>query len=92
LLRNHAALQPEKLKEYATSLQLDRARFDNALATGKFKDKVERDLHDGLDLGVNATPTWFVNGRKVIDLSYASLKAQIEAALKEVSSPAAKLP
>lgn len=92
LLRNHAALQPEKLKEYATSLQLDRARFDNALATGKFKDKVERDLHDGLDLGVNATPTWFVNGRKITDLSYAGLKAQIEAALKEVSSPAAKLP
>lgn len=89
LLRNHEALQPEKLKEYATALQLDRTRFDSALATGRFKEKVERDLRDGSDLGLSATPSWFVNGRKVTDLSYSGLKAQIEAALKEAATPAA---
>lgn len=83
LFKNQDALQVEKLKEYATQLGLDRAKFDQALDSGKFADKVLRDLSDGSKLGVNSTPTVFVNGKRVKERTRESLKAAIEAALKD---------
>jgi protein-disulfide isomerase len=82
LFRNQSSLQVDKLKEYATQLGLDRAKFDAALDSGRFTEKVRRDVQDGQRIGVNATPTVFVNGRRITDRSYEGLKAIIEAALK----------
>lgn len=82
LYSRQSALQPEKLKEYATELGLDRERFDAALASNKFTDKVQRDLLDGQKLGVGGTPTLYLNGKRISDRSYEGLKASIEEALK----------
>jgi protein-disulfide isomerase len=43
---------------------------------------VRRDLQDGFRLGVNSTPSIFVNGRPASERTYESLKASVEAALK----------
>lgn len=83
LMRNQSALGVERLKEYAGQLGLDRRRFDAALDSGKFADKVQRDLRDGQGLGIQATPTFFINGRAASEATYEALKAAIEAALKE---------
>lgn len=83
LFANQNALDVPKLKEYAARAGLDRAKFDAMLDSGQFADKVGRDLNDGSRIGVNATPTIFVNGRPLNDRSYEGLKAAIEAALKE---------
>jgi len=82
LYRNQSALQIDKLKQYASSLGLDRAKFDAALDSGKYSDKVQRDVAEGDRLGVDATPTFFVNGRLVSDSSYAGLKSRIDAELR----------
>jgi protein-disulfide isomerase len=81
LFQNQSALQTDKLKEYATRLGLDRAKFDAALDSGKFTESVHRDLHDGDRVGVAGTPTVFLNGRRVVDISYEGLKAAVESAL-----------
>jgi protein-disulfide isomerase len=83
LYRNQSALEVPKLKEYAASLGLDRAKFDAALDSGKFSEKVQRDMTDGNRVGVNGTPTFYVNGRRIEVRSYEALKAAIDAALKE---------
>ena len=83
LYRNQSALTVPKLKEYATQIGLDRAKFDAALDSGRFADKVQRDLLDGNRVGVNGTPSFYVNGRFVEERTYDALKAAIEAALKE---------
>ena len=82
LFRNQSALGVDKLKQYASDLGLDRARFDASLDSGKFADKVQRDLVDGRKLGISGTPTLYINGKRVSDNSYATLKSAIEAALK----------
>ena len=46
----------EKLEEYRRALGIDEA--------GDYKELVQRDIRDGQALGVNATPTFFVNGKK----------------------------
>jgi protein-disulfide isomerase len=86
LLRNQSTLTVDKLKGYASELALDRTRFDSALDTGKFAESVQRDLEDGMKLGINGTPTIFINGRRVAAKSYEELKATVEAAFK-VPSP-----
>jgi protein-disulfide isomerase len=43
---------------------------------------VQRDLEEGVKLGINGTPTIFVNGRRVSAKSYEDLKATVQAALK----------
>ena len=85
LMRNQSALSMDKLKEYATELALDRPRFDSALGSGKFAEMVQRDIEEGMKLGINATPTVFINGRRVSAKSYDELKANVEAAFKALS-------
>lgn len=81
LLRNQSALSVEKLKEYANELALDRTRFDSALDSGKFVEAVQRDVEDGMKLGINGTPTVFINGRRVSATGYDELRASVGAAL-----------
>jgi protein-disulfide isomerase len=83
LFKNQKALEVDKLKEYAGQLGLDRKIFDAALDSGKFADKVKRDLADGDKIGVDSTPTVFINGRKARDKSREALKMALEAALKD---------
>ncbi|MCA1592915.1 MAG: thioredoxin domain-containing protein [Acidobacteria bacterium] len=82
LFRNQSALDVSNLKQYASTLGLDRAKFDAALDSGKFADKVQRDMLDGQKLGVNGTPTLYINGKRVSDRSYEGLKTALDAALK----------
>ncbi|HEX8720337.1 MAG TPA: thioredoxin domain-containing protein [Pyrinomonadaceae bacterium] len=82
LYQNQSALGVAKLKEYASRVGLDRAKFDAALDSGKYAESVHRDMADGDRVGVAGTPTIFVNGRRVENASYDALKAAIEAALK----------
>jgi protein-disulfide isomerase len=86
LFTNQQALGVDKLKEYATQLGLDRAKFDQALDSGRLAEKVQRDIRDGDRLGVNSTPTVFVNGRPVKDRTKEGLKAAVEGALKRTTS------
>jgi protein-disulfide isomerase len=83
LFTNQKALSVDKLKEYATQVGLDRQKFDAALDSGQMAEKVQRDLIDGVRLGVGSTPSFFVNGRIANNRSYEGLKAAIDKALAE---------
>jgi protein-disulfide isomerase len=41
------------------------AKFKAALDSGKFKDRVQKDSAEGMKVGANGTPTFFINGNKV---------------------------
>lgn len=82
LMQNQSALDVEKLKTYACELGLDPVRFDTALDSGKFADMVQRDIDDGIKLGLKGTPSLFINGRRVSATSYEDLKTHVDAALK----------
>ena len=84
LFKNQNALEVENLKQYASQLGLDRKRFDAALDSGKFSDQVKRDLADGDKIGVDSTPTVFINGKRAREKSREALKTAIEAALRDV--------
>ena len=71
-----------KLYDYARILGLDVEEFNACLSSGKYKDEVLADKEEGVRLGVTGTPTFFINGRKVVGaLPYE----EFERILKEVS-------
>ena len=90
MMRNQSALSVDKLKAYASELALDRPRFDSALDSGKFAEMVQRDIEEGMKLGINATPTVFINGRRVSAKSYDELRANVEAAFRALSQKEAR--
>lgn len=74
--------QRELMEKYAQELNLDVEKFKASLSNLLVLQKLERDKQDGAALGVNGTPTFFVNGRKLESLSYDDMKAQIESHLQ----------
>jgi protein-disulfide isomerase len=57
---------PDELKQYAKDLKLDAATFAQCLDSGKQEAAVNRDVQDGVRLGVTGTPTFFINGRQLV--------------------------
>ncbi|ALV33195.1 thioredoxin domain-containing protein [Streptomyces sp. CdTB01] len=67
---------------YAAQLGLDMDQFDAALADPEVAGRVQDDQRDGLALGVQGTPTFFVDGERITNPeSYEAFKALIDARL-----------
>lgn len=54
------------LVAYASRLGLDRAAFSACLEAGRYRRAVDGDVAEGRALGVTGTPTFFVNGRRMV--------------------------
>jgi protein-disulfide isomerase len=65
LFANQQALGPDDLKRYAAELGLDAARFHQCLDSSKYGERVRAGVALGTRLGVNSTPTVYINGRMV---------------------------
>jgi protein-disulfide isomerase len=63
LFANQQQLSPEELKKHAADLGLDAAAFSTCLDTSKYGERVRNGVAEGTRLGVNSTPTIYVNGR-----------------------------
>jgi len=59
------AYSKPRLKTYAKQIGLDTAAFNQCLDSGAKKEEVQSDLDEGRAQGVQATPTWFLNGEVV---------------------------
>jgi len=55
-------LQTSDLKQQAVSLKLDPARFDQCLESGEQAASVKRDSQEAQRLGLQGTPSFFING------------------------------
>jgi protein-disulfide isomerase len=58
--------QAPVFRTYAQELGLDMARYDAAVADEKTKERIRKDVVDGTALGVKGTPTFFLNGKKLV--------------------------
>ena len=70
-----------RFRSFAAELGLDMAAFDAAYNDPATLDRVNVDVADGRALGVQGTPTFFLNGAEIEFRSYDDLKALVEQAL-----------
>lgn len=92
LFKRQSALDVPSLKKYASELGLDRVRFDATLDNGTYAAEVRHDMDDGELYGVDSTPSIFINGLVLRNLSAEGLRAAIDSALKAQSSQPASGP
>lgn len=86
LFKRQAALDVPSLKKYANEVGIDRARFDAELDKGTYNADVRHDLDDGEIVGVDSTPTIFINGVRLTDLTPEGLRAAIDKALAKTGN------
>jgi len=89
LFANNSSLDEVSLVKYASVLSLDEAKFKACLASGRYDSAIENDFQDGRRLGVNGTPSFFVNGIPVVGTQgIAEFEKVIDAELAAIANGA----
>ena len=73
----------EVFRGFAVELGLDMTAFDKAYSDPATAARVQLDVADGRALGVQGTPTFFLNGERIQPHSYEDLTALFDQALAE---------
>jgi protein-disulfide isomerase len=66
MFANQQTLMVPSLKQHAAGIGLEAAKFDQCLDSGKYASSVQEDTRLGEQLGVQSTPTVYINGRPVV--------------------------
>ena len=83
IFANPRSLTEANLVAWAKEFGLDAARFKSDLTSHKYQNTVQNEVREGLDAGVQGTPTVFINGRlHRANVTMEELKPAVEAALK----------
>ncbi len=77
MFENQQNLTIADLKSYAARLSLDGQEFSACLDSGKYAPKVASDFSYGVSIGINSTPTFFINGAKYSGLTYEEFSSII---------------
>lgn len=85
---NIGAFSDRRLLAFAEALGLNMDQFEKCFKANTYKAQIDQDLEEGTNLGVNSTPSIFVDGVMVLNAnganyvpSYDDIAAAIEAAL-----------
>ena len=89
---DQSKLEEASLVKTAVGLGMDQSSFESCLNSGKYKGLVQKDFQEGSEAGVNATPTFFINGEmlggmqsdtnfeKIIDRQLSAMEIKASAA------------
>ena len=80
---NTGAFTDRRLAAFAEKIGLNMTQFNDCYNSGKYKQQVVDDYQQGVNLGVDSTPSFFVNDKKIqLQSSYDELTQAIDAALQ----------
>jgi len=82
IYKNQSQISRDNLIGWAGTLGLDKGQFTKDLDDPSLKTIVENDVNYGEKIGVDATPTLFVNGEKVDNISENNISNIIDKILK----------
>lgn len=73
----------QTFQDYAQKLGLDVQKFSDDMAGLLTKNRVDADMQRGNSLGINSTPSIFINGRSVQDMTVEGMKKMIDEELQK---------
>lgn len=72
------------LVHYAVELKLDESAFSACLGENRYLEEIQHDFSDGVSYGITGTPSFFINGKKLVGaLPFSEFQAAIDAALAQ---------
>ena len=81
---NSGALADNRLTAYAAKIGLDAGKFSDCFSSGKYASRVSQDGVDAQSAGVQATPSFVVNGTLVEGAQpFSAFQTKIDALLKK---------
>jgi protein-disulfide isomerase len=84
MFANQRALGRDQLIGYAKEIGLDAGKFEKALDSEKVKAQIASDQAEATKAGANGTPTFFINGRRVVGaVPFENFKTVIDDELKK---------
>ena len=83
LYKNQDAQDVASLKKYAAEIGLNAAKFELDFNSPATAAEVRKDLDDGESYAVNSTPTIFVNGVRIRNLTAMAFRSAIQRALRK---------
>jgi protein-disulfide isomerase len=90
LFGNQRALDRASLERYAQELGLNMGQFKAALDGNKYDAQITADMNEATRVGVNGTPTFFINGRMLVGAQPTeAFKRVIDEELKKKGVPVA---
>ncbi len=63
---NSGAFSDERLVDLAYQTGLDVESFESGLTSGKYEPLVQRDFREGQNAGIQGTPSFDINGRRLV--------------------------
>ena len=80
---SHGHPQPEKIWQYLgnTGLDFDQAKAD--MHSSKISDRIRQDMSDARQLKVSKTPSYFVNGKPLLQFGHQELQNLVDSAIQE---------
>lgn len=84
LFENQDKLSPDLFPKLAQDLGLNIEQFKKDVQDDAIKNKVEADLSDAKKLGLNSTPTFFLNNNKINLQNFSDLEQQVEKSIEKL--------
>ncbi len=82
IFENQQSMSLASYKQWAKDIGLKSAQFDQCLDSGKYASEIQKDFADGSAAGVSGTPSFFINGQRIVGAQpYSVFKQVIEAEL-----------
>lgn len=78
LYENQPNFSRDNYIKFAGDIGLDVTKFANDLDANKYNDKIKRDMDLANSLNVNATPTFYLNGKKMVFSTFDDFTQQIQ--------------
>ncbi len=84
LFANNTALDRASLEKYAKEIGLNLGKFNTAMDSHKFRERIKHDSDDAEKFGARGTPNFFINGRNLRGAQPVdSFKAVIDEEIKK---------
>jgi len=90
LFNNFNRLNDQKIKAIARDLGLNTAEFEKQMENSNILARVRQDREDGIRVGVQGTPTVFINGKRLRSKTLAGFQALINKELEKLKKTADK--
>ena len=83
LFKNYKQLSDQKIRDISVILGMDTERFRNDLKDPQIQEIIDQEISEATKLGVNSTPTVFINGKRLRDRRLGGFRTLIEKELKK---------